>query len=98
MELMELTRDPRFHATSGVLKEAAVLLEALRIGLMQAEADDYDREHMTDGEIAITRGQRDISKKLSTIISMMEEGVYVRPKRLKLVSPTTDGNLEGTER
>lgn len=73
MELMELTRDPRLHSASGVLKKAAMLLEALRLGLMAKEPVVYDRSLMSEGEIAIAEGQVIISDKLSTIISMMEK-------------------------
>ena len=55
------------------LRDTARLLEALRFGLMGADADDYDQEHMTDGEIAALRGQRTISGQLETIITLMKE-------------------------
>jgi hypothetical protein len=72
MELMEMARTT--PETSAVLTEAARLLEALRFGLMSSdEQEPYDRSLMSEGEIAIAKGQRIISNKLDAIIALMEK-------------------------
>lgn len=64
---------PTLAVYAPILRETAKLLEALRMGFMAEDADDYDRESMSDGEIAITRGQQTIAKKLDVIITLMEK-------------------------
>lgn len=54
-----------------VVREAARLLEALRLALQAGDTEDY--ESLTDGEIAIVRSNQTIASKLDEMIAMMKE-------------------------
>ena len=55
------------------LADGARLMEALRIGLIEGDVEQDDRERMTEGELALLREHKISSGKLSTIISLMEK-------------------------
>lgn len=81
------------------LGDSARLMEALRLGLIEGDVEQENREQMTEGEIALLREQKITSGKLSTIISLMEKAERrnnlqptANPKNSR---PTPDHNKKG---
>ena len=90
-QLLEMSRIPVFEARQKLfLKDAAKLLEVLRLALLGADADDYDSERMGDGEIAIVRELRTISGRLDTLVQIVKE--ETKKPSLGTLEPKPDGN------
>jgi hypothetical protein len=75
-QVARIARNPELDSRDAMaLRDAAKILEALRIGFL---SDNFDREQMTEGELAIERGQQTIAGKLDTIIKLMEKEAEAR--------------------